>query len=200
VIEVSARAEAAQARATARVNSRAVIIVVDRESVMTTSKSGQVAGGHMTGHQRDERPDLLLEMTSQFSNTIHYSVAHVQDCSIPISCLYRKSSLNSDSQVSRSFTRSPLKDLTIPPAHSRAFTTSRCIRNEVAVPTSLDVFTEEEQMLRDAGMFLYVMFYCFLVFTLALPSPTVRCGRRRPQGPRDGRERIHGSRCHQGPI
>ena len=37
---------------------------------------------------------------------------------------------------------------------NRSFSTSRCIWNEAAVPTSLDVFTEEEWMLRESGMFL----------------------------------------------
>jgi len=37
-------------------------------------------------------------------------------------------------------------------ARNRRFSASRCIRNEAVVPTSLDAFTEEENMLREAGM------------------------------------------------
>ncbi|KAF5364308.1 hypothetical protein D9756_000911 [Leucocoprinus leucothites] len=55
--------------------------------------------------------------------------------------MFRSAALRSLASVSRS--------RSIPIA-SRAFSTSRCIRNEALAPTSLDVFTEEEQMLREA--------------------------------------------------
>ncbi|KXN84198.1 Short/branched chain specific acyl-CoA dehydrogenase, mitochondrial [Leucoagaricus sp. SymC.cos] len=54
--------------------------------------------------------------------------------------MFRSAALRSLSSVARA--------RAIPAA--RAFSTSKCIRSEVGVPTSLDVFTEEEQMLREA--------------------------------------------------